>query len=165
MIKNVEEMNAEELSYVKDAISKYLNGYEKEDYEAMLHKWIKKTNNQIKINKKDIRKIQRKIAYLNVSESNYFLTALGTLLSACISGWLLTIDAIDPIEMISIIAGGSGASFALNFGLNKKREKDEENVYQDLDLILEDNDILNRRKEELLECESYHKALKKFINN
>lgn len=59
MIKNIEQLNQEELLYVKDVIRKYLDECEQDD--IFVDKSVKKVNERLKKNDRNIEKNTKKI--------------------------------------------------------------------------------------------------------
>lgn len=166
MIKTLEEMNGEELLYVKDMIEKYLD--ECKETEDIVNKKIRKINKKIKFNNKDIRRLERKIERLKSMPIDYFPFGFGTCLSVIIAVLLCNKGVTDGMESMCVWADGTGLSLIINEIINNAKQKALDNVYKDeddLDFIRYNNNILKKQKKKLLEYKSYNKKLKDFAEN
>lgn len=165
MIKNIEELNQEELSYVKDVLMKYLNDCQEESkipYES-----VNKINKLLLENENDIKKLERKINYFNSSEENDSISFFGILCFGLISGLISIKDLVEPVEALAVFTGGVFSSWIINSIVNSIKEKKKQNIYKDLDEIediKEESEILKSLKNEILDCKSYHKKLRDFTN-
>lgn len=165
MIKNFEELNSEELLYVKGVITKYLEDCQEESkipYES-----VTKINKLLLENEKDIKRLERKIDYFNSSKENDSISFFGILCFALISGLISIKELADPMETLMIFTGGTFSSWIINSVVNNKKEEKKRNIYKDLDEIediKEESKILNSLKHEILGCKSYHKKLRDFSN-
>lgn len=166
MIKNIEQLDENELSYVKNSLEKYLTM--QSDDEVLIGEYIKRINKQIKQNDKDIRRLDRKISYLETHENDDLVKVIGSLISALsFLGYITFNDANNFVVPFVCASGGVGMSYLINEIVNMIKDKERKNVYTDMDLIdsaKKDNETLEDIKEELLECADYHKALRRFTN-
>lgn len=164
MIKNIEQLNQEELLYVKDVIRKYLEECEQDD--IFVDKSVKKVNERLKKNDRNIEKIQRKLERLQASDDD-FLTILGILCSGILSGFLCYKEITYVIGTLAVFGSGAILSFIANDVVNNLKERSQMNMYKDLDEIediKEESEILKSLKNEILDCKSYHKKLRDFTN-
>ncbi len=164
MIKDLEQLNEQELSFVKDIIEKYLKQNKQTD--IFVKQSIKKIDKELKYNNKDIKRLIRKINYLQNNENDYFITSLGMAISGILS--LLFIDEGDSYATYSygVFAGGSIFSLVINLIVNHIKTLSYNNIYKDKDeikFIIEDNKDLEFEKQKLLRYKNYNKELKKFI--
>lgn len=166
MIKNIEQLDENELSYVKDSLEKYLTM--RSDDEMIISEYVNKIDKQIKKNGKDIKSLERKISYLETHENDDCIKTIGSLISILsFLGYITFNDTNNFVVPISCAIGGVGMSYLINEIVNMIKDKERKNVYTDMDLIdsaKKDNQTLEDIKEELLECADYHKVLRRFIN-
>ena len=140
MIKDLEQLNEQELSFVKDIIEKYLKQNKQTD--IFVKQSIKKIDKELKYNNKDIKRLIRKINYLQNNENDYFITSLGMAISGILS--LLFIDEGDSYATYSygVFAGGSIISLIINLIVNHIKTLSYNNIYKDKDeikFIIEDD--------------------------
>ncbi len=166
MIKNIEQLDENELSYVKNALEKYL--IMQSDDETTISKYVDKIDKQLKKNNKEIKNLERKIIYLRSHENNDLVKVVGSLISLLSGlGCVVFNDANNIFATVAITLGGVGVSYTVNEIVNVVEDKERQNIYIDMDLVdsaKKDNEILQDVKDDLLEHASYHKRLKAFIN-
>lgn len=166
MIKNIEQLDQEELLYVKDVIRKYLEECEQDD--MFVDKSVKKVNEKLKKNDRNIEKTQRKLKRLQASTDDDFLTIFGTLCSGILSIFLCFKDVTETMGTIGVFAGGTIVSYIANDVVNNLKERSQMNMYKDLDnleILSEDNKDLKLIKQKLLSYKSYKEELRKFTND
>lgn len=166
MIKNIEQLNQEELLYVKDVIRKYLDECEQDD--IFVDKSVKKVNERLKKNDRNIEKIQRKLERLQASAADDFLTILGTLCSGILSGFLCYKEITYVIGTLAVFGSGTILSVIANDVVNNLKELSQMNMYKDLDNLenlSEDNKDLKLIKQKLLSYKSYKEESRKFTND
>lgn len=132
-----------------------------------MDKSVKKVNERLKKNDRNIEKIQGKLERLQASAADDFLTILGILCSGILSGFLCYKEITYVIGTLAIFVSVAILSFIANDVVNNLKERSQMNMYKDLDEIediKEESEILKSLKNEILDCKSYHKKLRDFTN-
>lgn len=162
MIKSFEELNSEELSYVKNVVRKYLQDCDQDDILA--DERINMINELLKKNEKDIKKRKRKVEYISTGQEDNFIFFFGMICSACVFGFI----SDDLVEALMLFFAGTISSYIINSILKVIKKEDKRNIYKDLgdlDNLLDENQILKSTKQKLLNYKSYQKELKNFVND
>lgn len=174
MIKKIEELNEEELRFVKDTLLMYMNTYRyekvnKETVEIKTYNfetYVKKTKKfpsfmerEIKENEKDMEIYKRKIEKLEDFDDNRLLTLLGTFLTGT-GTCLISLGNINLVGLIiSLLLGGVVSDKITQKVIDSKLNK----YYKDMDATEAEHELLKKAQNHFIGFDGYYKKLENTI--